>query len=334
MSASTIRIATTALLLAAPLACSSDSGSGDTEASSSSETDPTQGTSETSGSTSTTGPTACDQCVPTTPMGWTGPVAISRTSPDGAPSCAGAYTQDAGSFGETFEPGSAMCECRCAAATGIMCEGNASVCYADGADSCTLGCDPADVTLMPGVCTMTTATGTQHGRTIMPDPVDPGSCEASENHMIPEPTWGTAVTACGRADAPETGCADTEVCAPEPEAPFDRVCIFQVGMHDCPDPYISRALIWGGYEDTRSCSGCTCGAADSECGGSLENSGDANCGNVSSTIPANGCAMTFGEPYTRWNLTPTGSCEPSTAQLSGTANPVDQTTLCCLAPFG
>ena len=321
-------IVATGLLGGWLLGCSSDSqGEAATDGSS---TATSEGTDPGS-SSSTTGPQDCSQCVAVAPQGWTGPVAISRTSPDGAPACAGDYAQDAGSFGETFEAGVAMCQCRCGAAMGIECSGPATACWDEGADSCTLGCDPGEATLMPGECTATMATGTEHGRAIMPDPVEPGSCEASEAHTLDAPTFGTAITACARAESTEAGCTDQEVCAPAPDDPFDRVCIFQIGVHECPDPYISRALVWAGFEDNRSCSECSCGPADSECGGSLENSDSPNCDNITSTTPANGCSMTFGEAFTRWNLTPSGTCAPSTAQLSGQANPIDQTTLCCLA---
>jgi hypothetical protein len=325
------RIWTTTVLVAACVAspaCSSE-GSSATAATEASSTDTSDGT-DTSTSMSTTGPLVCDRCVATPPEGWTGPVALARTPPGNEPTCEGAYAQDAQTFGETFRVGSVSCECLCSEATGIECVGSASVCYGEGADSCSLDCDPPDLVVDPGVCTASPATGSQHGRTRMPDPIDPGACEPSEAHVIQEPSFGTAVRTCARVDATEVGCMESEVCAPEPGDAFDRVCIFQLGQHDCPEPFRSRTLVWSGFEDDRSCAACSCGPATSACTGSLQNSGSAACDNITSTIPANSCAMTFGEGFTRWDLAPSGTCAPSPTQLSGEANPVGQTTVCCL----
>lgn len=326
--ADSIRIvAVTLTLLAVPVGCSSDSSSDETDGST---TDSTQGTSEaTEGSTS--GSAECDRCVAAAPDGWTGPVAVYRGQAGNDPSCAGEYAEDAGTYGINFDAGEATCQCVCSVATGIMCTGSIDVCYSDGPDLCNAACDTPDLTLNANSCEASGVSG-NYGRATAPAPDDAGSCAPSEAHIIDTPTFGTSFVACGRADASETGCSDTEVCAPQAEDPFDQLCIFQSGDVECPgETFTERTLVYGGVEDTRACSGeCSCGAADSTCGGSVQFSNSNACDNAMSTVPAGACSMNFGEPFAQYVPEPSGTCVPSASSLSGEATAAQPTTLCCL----
>jgi hypothetical protein len=278
---------------------------------------------------------ACDlvthACVADTPVDWNGPIAVHTGPDDGTDvACSGSYGAELGEFHVGLVPGNAICNCECGAAQNIQCTSSANVCYASG---CVQACFGSDGTLPPGQCTAIPSSIDEKAKVSDPAPTNVGSCAPQSSHVLPTPTWATAVTACGGAAPSKRDCDDGDVCAPLPADPFQQTCIYRGGEHDCPEGfYTAKQLAYTDFTNTRSCSPCACGIATSQCNGNVIFA-QSNCTVLLQTIPAGNCAdknLAGSYPtFARYTPAPSGSCQASGGVLSGSVTPTSPITLCC-----
>ena len=93
-------------------------------------------------------------------------------------------------------------------------------------------------------------------------PVGPANCTASAGAPdLPATSWTGAAIGCAPEAALERdGCANDEVCAPEPDGE-GTLCVYREGEHACPDgDYDDRRVYFTELDDTRNCSACSCGS--------------------------------------------------------------------------
>lgn len=279
-------------------------------------------------------------CVPAVPTGWAGPVELyAGSSP--APAC----TADFDSFYDgnaQLNAPAASCTCSCNAPT-TQCTAPALSFFATGVCSGVPSC--YTTTLQNGVCTTIndsascpTTLGTPH-MTAPASAIVSASCMADPGKQITMATWGTYAQACFSATTvAQVDCQAGSVCAPKPSAPYGQtLCISQAGDFSCPaQGYTSKQLFYGGVDDSRDCSACTCGGlSGASCAASFVAflTSDGSCGG--------GTGDSYAAPFTcnpvtqpadfRLTLTPqNGSCGANPVTSTGTATPTGPTTFCCL----
>jgi hypothetical protein len=138
------------------------------------------------------------------------------------------------------------------------------------------------------------------------------------------------------------GCATGFYCLP-PATGF-HVCVAQQGDDDCPgSPYTEKHLAFGGFDDARSCSPCTCGApSGGKCTARISVYADDACATdatdvetIDSTMPE-WCADVTAAPLLSKSASPPayvpGSCQPQPAGgvPSGSVTPTTPMTFCCV----
>jgi len=178
--------------------------------------------------------------------------------------------------------------------------------------------------------------------TIAPLTVKESGC-APVTQPVPEnypSNWATFARACEWAARGE--CATVgDLCSPV--AAGFRACVATPADVDCPanSPYTEKHVFYGGIDDTRGCTPCTCGApAGSSCAGSISIFSDAACSALLlldnaitslapschdlPTSPALGSKSAGPTTYTP------GTCAPSGGEPLGTATPSGPVTFCCL----
>ena len=85
-----------------------------------------------------------------------------------------------------------------------------------------------------------------------------GHCPASGGSaMVPLVSWGRVGFTCD-APAPSTTCGGG-VCMPLPAMGFrPGLCVHHDGDIMCPEGFDDRHVFYGGFDDTRGCTTCTC----------------------------------------------------------------------------
>lgn len=267
-------------------------------------------------------------CVSDVPAGWTGPVALfAEAVGTTVPACAGDYPTDTGSYFGDLDVGSLTCACECDAATGISCTGATGLCYGSGATFCISFCSSTFTGPAPGECRPVSTSGT-HAQVHFPAPASHGSCAARAAHVRVDPQWGTVAKACGGATSSTEGCASGETCTPLPSGAFDELCIVQSGDVACPaGTYTNKQVFYEGFADDRTCSACSCGAAESECGGRVDFTDD-TCGSILYGR-VTGCGEHGNGPSAIYMPDPSGTCPPSPSTGSGTVTATGAITFCC-----
>jgi hypothetical protein len=157
------------------------------------------------------------------------------------------------------------------------------------------------------------------------------------------PSWGQFARMC--RGAPFGGCGnDGLVCSPL-STPGFLVCIAQKGDNDCPgSPYTEKHVFYTSYQDTRSCSSCSCGPpAGSVCTSEVTAYSDDTCmsapvASVLADSSAPKCLDVISGSALRSKSasSPTytpGICTPSGGDPMGSVVPVDPFTLCCIPPL-
>lgn len=75
----------------------------------------------------------------------------------------------------------------------------------------------------------------------------------------PRPSWTVADRICA-APTSNAGCQGGSVCARPPTDLFvNAVCIWHAGLLDCPHGFPQQHAFFSDFDDTRTCSDCTCG---------------------------------------------------------------------------
>jgi hypothetical protein len=169
------------------------------------------------------------------------------------------------------------------------------------------------------------------------------SCAPStEMPQVPPATWSQNAEGCGFTGQ-LSSCGSAEVCVPHASSPF-KLCVYKTGASSggtCPSPYdaTSAPVVFDtGIADSRSCTDCRCGDVTGACsGGDVELSPNSTTctGGITSPLPAscnidgiNGNLPLYAELTTP--PTPSGTCNPSGGQPSGTATGTGPVSVCCM----
>ena len=284
------------------------------------------------------GVAACDTtkniCAETPPGGWTGPLALYKGA-GAPPGCPGSYPTKISDGKTGFNPGIPSCACSCDPATGIGCGGVAAAVYdvPNNLAGCTV--NPTGYTKVwsanAGVCTKASASAVGQVALWLGPPTSAGTCAPKSNHVLPTPTFSDQTRLCTGATAVAGSCGTGQTCMPQPFKPFD-VCVYHSGNLACPSAYPQKTVVFDGYQDTRSCSACSCGNATSSCKGMVQFASTCSSGGI-----AYGAVSGCGTPspdiaatqYGTYVPNPSGTCPASSSTLTGTAVPTGETTVCC-----
>jgi hypothetical protein len=118
--------------------------------------------------------------------------------------------------------------------------------------------------------------------TIAPLTVSESSCLPIETPNISPPPWGTFARACTNAGSPPRCSTADALCVPAAPGPEFKQCIATIGnpaFWNCPATYPEKSVFYSDFVDNRSCSPCSCGAAEGgTCVGSIGLFTDPACG--------------------------------------------------------
>ena len=273
-------------------------------------------------------------CAPAPPAGWQGPVALWQGTGT-EPACSMFYLP-AFQGGLSPSTAGAQCGCSCDSPTGSTC-GPVSVDFASGCSTSS----PCNTTMVaPGACvsaqSIINACGGGTGFTVSGSAASGGSCLSKASVTVPTPMWGTEAVACQPSGQSPVGCASGQVCIPVAAPPFgSSFCVEKAGNSSCPSGFPTMHLYYGGFDDTRGCSPCSCGTPSGvDCnGGQVTTWGNPNCSaNQASAVapPSSACTPTGGVKSIKFATSPDGgSCAPDGGQPTGTLAAQTVTTICC-----
>lgn len=304
-----------------------------TAGSSSSGGSPDEGSSSSSGTPNPTGPSSCSgTCAPPIPSGWEGPVKTGANAVD----CNGGFADPAGAFFSDFDPGQEACDCDCQPVD-AACAATVEV-QVYGAGGC--AAEPDYVANVDD-----TACFTFEGPfpAALDDPAAPTVLAADFFSIAPVLVEGGTCAAEGTFN--KGGFNDSvQLCAPTAEpslcdeggpciADNSDTCVFQEGEHECPDGYPVQTLGFSGADDQRECGECDCGTPEGLCEASLTLQTDA-CG--AGTTITNADCLDIGNTaitsatYDPGEATITCGGGTGTAPISGTVEPTNPVTICCV----
>jgi hypothetical protein len=279
-------------------------------------------------------------CAPAVPTGWVGPFELYEGS-DPAPACESGFSGATLDGNAELSASAASCDCQCDMPQGLQCA-SPTIAFSSTSALCPTQC--ATATLTPGLCTTVDmkarcSLGVSGAPITVPTPAAPtqGSCAPVPTVGVAIPTWSTNARACGTTVAPaRADCKGGNVCVPLPTSPFlTGLCIEQAGDVACPaTDYTTKYLDYGGIDDSRSCSSCTCGPViGATCSGTLTQyvSADGGC-DTPQTIYAlpQSCSPLQQPADVMLSLTPAnGACKPSPVSATGAATPSTPMTFCC-----
>ena len=205
-------------------------------------------------------------------------------------------------------------------------------------------CTANDAILAGALCSGPPSGPCVRSLTIAPPTLDEEGCTPGTATPIPSPpSWKTVARECRGAPFGDCG-SDGLLCAPL-SAPGFLVCVFHDGDQDCPGPglgpYQERHIVYKSYDDTRSCSPCTCDPpAGSTCTEQLSLYADGECGTNPSyvlTIDSSGPACfdlvpgaALGSKLAGQPTYIGGACAPSGGSPQGGVSPTDAVTFCCI----
>lgn len=273
-------------------------------------------------------------CVDSAPAGWDGPVLVYEGQTD-APDCSGAFADAVAEGGTALSAGPANCSaCSCSGGPGSCA---AALNFETGADSacggtCTNSVNSSCAELSPS-CLSGLSTG--YVETHVPAGTGQGCTASAQAPSVPATTWDANARACAPSAAlARAGCETGELCAPEP--PFaGSFCVMQDGDVACPaGTYTDRRVYFTAIADTRDCSACACGA-DCDYTWRFFDAADTTCATPLLTLSAanqcvavtpNGGSIRVGAEI----AVPTGACVASGGQPTGSAQPADPITFCCV----
>jgi hypothetical protein len=285
-------------------------------------------------------------CVPSVPAGWSGPFEV-YSGASASPPCSANFAGPAydGNGGLTAK--AASCACTCTSATGVSCSSPEISFYANIAPdgTCATAAFCADLTLAADNCTTVDVppmcAGLKPLTTEMTagatTPIG-GTCTAMPSEVLMPYSWGVNARACVSSLTPaRVDCAAGSICAPEPVTPFgSMLCVSQTGTATCPTSgYTTPMTFYGGVDDGRTCTGCSCGAvAGAECSGSVTVSPSTNAmctGNADIYLLPFSCdAVQQPADFRLTTSASGGTCSSSAVTAAGAATPTMPTTFCCL----
>lgn len=276
-----------------------------------------------------TGPVCNTQtsvCVPDLPSGW----AWAVYDPDARVACSTGYGTPT-DVSEGIDAGAASCNCGCTT-TNPDCHSGTLAIQAGSNNTCNNINTQTDVA--DGGCnTLTQFTTSNNSVAVTPPNPVGGSCTASPSQTIPAVGYAHQGRTCAyEAGAPGPGCANGEVCVPNP-APFNA-CVSQVGTQTCPTAFPTQHIVGSKIADTRGCTACGCTFDAGSCGGTLTLWTDTGCSNNQTAIPATStCTKANGNNRTWHGYSyvpqPTATCAGSAVAPDGGVAFSDLTTICC-----
>ncbi len=266
------------------------------------------------------------ECIPAVPAGWNGPVALS-TGASAPPACPSSYpTQTSTSpLGIGVQVGAGTCGCSCTPPTDGACP-TATLYHHTSTASCTSLALPI-VTLTDGAgCKPANLLGTVDWIRAFGN-FSSSPCTPVTTPSLPTPTWSMQARACGGASTEGT-CPTNQICAPPVTSSMES-CVYQAGDSACPTGYTNKQVFYETFDDTRACTGCSCGTATGICKGNL-GFHTTDC----SIAPAVNLGQCIPPPATSFASYVAGaptnvSCPPSTASLGGGVTQKNPVTLCC-----
>ncbi|HEY3819715.1 MAG TPA: hypothetical protein VGL81_21250 [Polyangiaceae bacterium] len=283
-------------------------------------------------------------CVPAVPSGWSGPVELYAGS-SAPPACTTSFTSAYDGNGDlTASP--ATCSCSCGPSV-TQCSSPklsfySAVCVAGNGCTCS-GTACYTTTLQAGACTTVSDTNvcSKLGTPAMTAPASVAAtgatCPPVSGEQTTPATWGTFAQACSSTvTIAQVDCQAGSVCAPKPAAPYGPLCISQAGDVACPNGgYTTKQTYYGGLEDSRGCSSCTCEPpTGASCGATIEafSSTDGTCAGLPTTYAAPFTCDPVDQPTDmRLVTTPqNGSCLASSVTATGSVTAASPTTFCCL----
>ncbi len=278
-------------------------------------------------------------CLPSPPSLWSGPVQFNLGE---LPDCAGPWSDSGSTGGSDLLDVPTQCQsCSCDPPTDAKCGMDVEV-FAD------LGCAGASQSsafYSDGLCINVgmQALGPESVRPTSGIRLFSGSCtaKADGNANFPPPAWKDPAWTCFPSSI-GAGCDAPLTCVPPADG--GAICVTRPGIHDdaCPVDYGDLAwVLYRGVDDTRTCSGCTCGAPTGDCSGAEIRVEDPSGGcvgtgtlltsGVCTTLPIHSSMGTFAlESGLPGGLQPT--CTPSGGNPDGSLEPTSPLTVCCRAP--
>jgi hypothetical protein len=100
----------------------------------------------------------------------------------------------------------------------------------------------------------------------------------------------------------------------------------------CPADYTSKRVRYSGFNDSRSCTTCTCGGPTSDCNEVVYLT-DGGCGGgsiIEGEVSEGDCGGSWTPEYAQLYVTPTGTCQSTGGVLQGSVSLQGAMTLCCL----
>lgn len=277
------------------------------------------------------GPPVCGGACIALPPGWSGPVVVHEAAAsEPPPVCTGSFGAVEFTRFADLEAPDAECGCTCGEAQGTTCPDallvrtSANCLASDGA-----------LVLEEG-CTNVPNEADQDWRVPIPMP-DGGHCSPSATAERVPAEFGAQVVACSPTEGAAGECTGDDACVPEADAPL---CVWALGELACPDAFPTQRLAFGGVEDTRGCSPCSCGEPHGECDMSpvvLSGLND-SCGVIQGSpvlvLDPGECGH-FGATLLSVDLleapTPDVACTPSVVEPTGSVATTDAVTVCCAA---
>jgi hypothetical protein len=317
------------------------------------------------GATSTTGtggtpamPNVCmGQCVPTQPDGWDYPDIVWFGDVDSAPPCPpDTYMGYLGNSGLQAPIDCGTCACGAAAGSCTLpttMTANAATCAEnvaatphtsfDPASGWTGGCDSNDAIPSGKLCS---GVHCVQSLTVGALAVNESACTPSQPPAQSAPTWTTVGFSCRIVQGPVCPNPVDSCTAPAPPQPGFRLCVFafEAGVIPCSDvsAYSEQHVFYEDFQDTRSCSDCTCGApSGGSCSSDVSIYADGACSTSTASVTVDSTGPTCVDVPSGAALgsksasTPThtpGSCSPGGGMPMGAATPIQASTFCCLPP--
>jgi hypothetical protein len=274
-------------------------------------------------------------CAPPVPVGWTGPVVLWEGS-GSAPACGSGFNPvyDGGGSAPTT---TATCSCTCGSPTGVTC--SAPVLSFNAKNNCH-GMACGMVSLSEGACTDVGSAGASCGSlSAGSSTASGGTCAADASTTVPPWSWGSLAEACKPSALSGPACGAGGQCMQLLPSPFEaHVCVLMQGTSGCPGGgYDISRVYYGGAQDTRGCSSCSCGspATGVDCNANAQvvlwSSTGCDAGTtLVSALPSSCETPVFKTQGATFTTTPTGgTCTPVGGQATGGIVPQDPTTICC-----
>ncbi len=175
--------------------------------------------------------------------------------------------------------------------------------------------------------------------------VSGGSCAPTIDESITGASWASSSRVCDVDVSTLTQCDFDGVCAEAPgPVSAHGVCVWREGDHSCEElgPFEEKELRWTGFDDTRSCSDCSCDAPAGECAGVIWLYEEAACASPHDLMPTDGVCFQSDIAVQSTRVRTSGAacggacqvvasatCTPLGGEPVGSAEPTGVHTFCC-----